>query len=80
MMFRQKSSYLGEKLFQNSEKPEEFCKTLNSVGLSSTEGRTSKISLNKDGIILFESRQGANIFKMSYPELATDLSKKREVR
>ena len=71
----EKSSYLEEKLFQYSEKPEELCKTLKSLCLSFKEGKTSKILLNEDGAIQFEPCKSANIFKKSFSELATDQAK-----
>ena len=44
---RKKSSYLDEKLFQNSKNPKELWKTLKSLGLNANEGNKTKVSLNK---------------------------------
>ena len=44
--------------------------------LNAKEGNKAKVLLNKDGTIRLESRKIANIFKMFYSELATNLVKK----
>ena len=73
---KKKKSFFKEKLSENIGKPKELWKSLNSLGLSSKNKSESKICLNENGKLNFESKVNANIFTNYFSNLADDLFKK----
>ena len=73
---RKKGTFFQDKMQENSKNSKELWKTLKSLGLNSKKTGQSKICLKEDGVIQFESKKNANIFKKFYYELAGDLVKK----
>ena len=57
-------------------KPKELWKSLKSLGLPSKQQSSSTICLEKDGILSFDHKANAEIFKDFYSNLASDLVKK----
>ena len=60
----------------NIGKPKELWKYLKSLGLPSKESSSATICLEKDGILLFDPKTNAEIFKDFYSNLANNLVKK----
>ena len=75
MLQKKKSSYLVQKLVQNSKKSNEWWQISKCLGLS-TKKLYQKFHWIKSGTIQFEPQESANIFKKLYSKIATDLVKK----
>ena len=76
MLHGKKSSYLEDKLVQNSKNPIELRKISKSLCLDAKEGNKVNFSPNKDGTIQSEPHENANIFKRFFSELAKNLAEK----
>ena len=76
MIKKKQKNFITEKLNQNIGKPKELWKSLKSLGLSSKQQSSSTICLEKDGILSFDHKANAEIFKDFYSNLASDLVKK----
>ena len=76
MIKNKKKTLVVEKLNENIGKPKELWKSLKSLGLPSKNSSSSTICLEKDGILSFDPKGNAEIFKDFYSNLANDLVKK----
>ena len=76
MIKDKKKNFFTGKLNENIGKPKELWKSLKSLGLSSKKSSCSTICLEKDGILSFDPKANAEIFKDFYSNLANDLVKK----
>ena len=76
MIKKKQKNFIAEKLNQNIGKPKELWKSLKSFGLPSKQQSSSTICLEKDGILSFDHKANAEIFKDFYSNLASDLVKK----
>ena len=76
MIKKKQKNFIAEKLNQNIGKPKELWKSLKSLGLPSKQQSSSTICLEKDGILSFDHKANAEIFKDFYSNLASDLGKK----
>ena len=65
------------KLEKNISKPKELWKTLKSLGFSKTEVSASKVCLEREGKLTFDSKENSEIFKDFFSNLATNLVSKR---
>ena len=75
MIKNKKKNFFTGKLNENIGKPKEFWKSLKSLGLLSRKSSCSTICLEKDGILSFDPKANAEIFKDFYSNLANDLVK-----
>ena len=71
-----KKNFVIGKLNDNIGKPKELWKSLKSLGLPSKESSSAMICLEKDGILSFDPKTNAEIFKDFYSNLANNLVKK----
>ena len=71
-----KKNFVIRKLNDNIGKPKELWKSLKSLGLPSKVSSSTKICLEKDGILLFDPKINAEIFKNFYSNSANNLVKK----
>ena len=76
MIKDKKKNFVIGKLNDNIGKPKEFWKSLKSLGLPSKESSSATICLEKDGILSFDPKTNAEIFKDFYSNLANNLVKK----
>ena len=76
MIKNKKKNFVVGKLNENIGKPKEFWKSLKSLGLPSIKSSFSPICLEKDGILSFDPKANAEIFKDFYSNLTNDLLKK----
>ena len=76
MIKKKQKNFLVEKLNQNIGKLKELWKSLKSLGLPSKQKSSSTICLEKDGILSFDHKANAEIFKDFHSNLANDLVKK----
>ena len=74
---RKKGIFFQDTIQENSKNSKELWKTLKSLGLNSKKTGQSKICLQEDGVIQFEPKKNANIFKKFFSELAGNLVKKK---
>ena len=75
MIKDKKKNFIG-KLNDTIGKPKELWKSLKSLGLPSKESTSATICLEKDGILSFDPKTNAEIFKDFYSNLANNLVKK----
>ena len=75
-MIKDKKNFVIGKLNDNIGKPKELWKSLKSLGLPSKESSSAMICLEKDGILSFDPKTNAEIFKDFYSNLANNLVKK----
>ena len=75
MIKKTQKNFVVEKLNQNIGKLKELWKSLKSLGLPSKQKSSSRICLEKDGILSFDHKANAEIFKNFYSNLANDLVK-----
>ena len=66
MIKKKQKNFIAEKLNQNIGKPKELWKSLKSFGLPSKQQSSSTICLEKDGILSFDHKANAEIFKDFY--------------
>ena len=66
MIKDKKKNFLIGKLNDNIGKPKELWKSLKSLGLPSKESSSATICLEKDGILSFDPKTNAEIFKDFY--------------
>ena len=77
MIKNKEKNFVVGKLNENIGKLKELWKSLKSLGLPSKTARSSStICLEKDGILPFDTKANAEIFKDFYSNLANDLVKK----
>ena len=76
MIKDKKKNFVIGKLNNNIGKPEELWKSLKSLGLPSKANSSATICLEKDGILSFDPKTNAEIFKEFYSNLANNLVKK----
>ena len=76
MIKNTKKNFFTGKLNENIGIPKELWKSLKSLGLPSKKSSCSTICLEKDGILSFDPKANAEIFKDFYSNLANDLVKK----
>ena len=76
MIKDKKKNFVIGKLNNNIGKPKELWKSLKSLGLPSKESSSATICLEKDGILSFDPKTNAEIFKDFYSNLANNLVKK----
>ena len=76
MIKDKKKNFFNGKLNENIGKPKELWKSLKSLGIPSKKSSCSTICLEKDGILSFDPKANAEIFKDFYSNLANDLVKK----
>ena len=76
MIKDKKKNFVIGKLNDNIGKPKELWKSLKSLGLPSKESSSATICLEKDGILSFDPKTNAEIFKDFYSNLANNLVKK----
>ena len=76
MIKDKKKNFVIGKLNDNIGKPKELCKSLKSLGLPSKKSSSATICLEKDGILSFDPKTNAEIFKDFYSNLANNLVKK----
>ena len=76
MIKDKKKHFVIGKLNDNIGKPKELWKSLKSLGLPSKESSSATICLEKDGILSFDPKTNAEIFKDFYSNLANNLVKK----
>ena len=76
MIKDKKKNFVIRKLNDNIGKPKELWKSLKSLGLPSKESSSAMICLEKDGILSFDPKTNAEIFKDFYSNLANNLVKK----
>ena len=76
MIKDKKKNFVIGKLNHNIGKPKELWKSLKSLGLPSKESSSATICLEKDGILSFDPKTNAEIFKDFYSNLANNLVKK----
>ena len=70
MIKDKKKNFVIGKLNDNIGKPKELWKSLKSLGLPSKESSSATICLEKDGILSFDPKTNAEIFKDFYSNLA----------
>ena len=63
MIKKKQKNFIAEKLNQNIGKPKKLWKSLKSLGLPSKQQSSSTICLEKDGILSFDHKANAEIFK-----------------
>ena len=63
MIKKKQKNFVTEKLNQNIGKPKELWKSLKSLGLPSKQQSSSTICLEKDGILSFDHKANAEIFR-----------------
>ena len=73
MIKDKKKNFVIGKLNDNIGKPKELWKSLKSLGLPSKESSSATICLEKDGILSFDPKTNAEIFKDFYSNLANNL-------
>ena len=76
MIKNKKKNFVIRKLNDNIGKPKELWKSLKSLGLPSKTNSSATICLEKDGILSFDPKTNAEIFKDFYSNLANNLVKK----
>ena len=76
MIKDKKKNFVIGKLNDNIGKPKELWKSLKSLGLHSKANSAATICLEKDGILSFDPKTNAEIFKDFYSNLANNLVKK----
>ena len=76
MIKDKKKNFVIGKLNDNIGKPKELWKSLKSLGLPSKANSAATICLEKDGILSFDPKTNAEIFKDFYSNLANNLVKK----
>ena len=76
MIKHKKKNFVIGKLNDNIGKPKELWKSLKSLGLPSKESSSATICLEKDGILSFDPKTNAEIFKDFYSNLANNVVKK----
>ena len=76
MIKDKKKNFVIRKLNDNIGKPKELWKSLKSLGLPSKKSSSATICLEKDGILSFDPKTNAEIFKDFYSNLANNLVKK----
>ena len=76
MIKDKKKNFVIGKLNDNIGKPKELWKSLKSLGLPSKANPSATICLEKDGILSFDPKTNAEIFKDFYSNLANNLVKK----
>ena len=76
MIKDKKKNFVIGKLNDNIGKPKELWKSLKSLGLPSKKSSSATICLEKDGILSFDPKTNAEIFKDFYSNLANNLVKK----
>ena len=76
MIKDKKKNFVIRKLNNNIGKPKELWKSLKSLGLPSKESSSAMICLEKDGILSFDPKTNAEIFKDFYSNLSNNLVKK----
>ena len=76
MIKDKKKNFVIGILNDNIGKPKELWKSLKSLWLPSKESSSAKICLEKDGILLFDPKTNAEIFKDFYSNLANNLVQK----
>ena len=76
MIKDKKKNFVIGKLNDNIGKPKELWKSLKSLGLPSKANSSATICLEKDGILSFDPKTNAEIFKDFYSNLANNLVKK----
>ena len=76
MIKNKKNNFVVGKLNENIRKHKELWKSLKSLGLPSKKSSSSTICLEKDGILSFDPKANAEIFKDFYSNVANDLFKK----
>ena len=76
MIKDKKKNFVIGKLNDNIGKPKELWKSLKSLRLPSKESSSATICLEKDGILSFDPKPNAEIFKDFYSNLANNLVKK----
>ena len=76
MIKDKKKNFVIKKLNNNIGKPKELWKSLKSLGLPSKTNSSATICLEKDGILSFDPKTNAEIFKDFYLNLANNLVKK----
>ena len=76
MIKDKKKNFVIGKLNDNIGKPKELWKSLKSLRLPSKESSSAMICLEKDGILSFDPKTNAEIFKDFYLNLANNLVKK----
>ena len=76
MIKDKKKNFVIGKLNDNIGKPKELWKSLKSLGLPSKANSSATICLEKDGILWFDPKTNAEIFKDFYSNLANNLVKK----
>ena len=76
MIKDKKKNFVIGKLNDNIGKPKELWKSLKSLGLLSKKSSSATICLEKDGILSFDPKTNAEIFKDFYSNLANNLVKK----
>ena len=76
MIKDKKKNFVIGKLNDNIGKPKELWKSLKSLGLPSKRSSSATICLEKDGILSFDPKTNAEIFKDFYSNLANNLVKK----
>ena len=75
MIKDKKKNFVIGKLNDNIGKPKELWKSLKSLGLPSKANSSATICLEKDGILSFDPKANAEIFKDFYSNLANNLVK-----
>ena len=75
-MIKNKKNFVVGKLNENIGQPKELWKSLKSLGLPSKKSLSSTICFEKDGILSFDTKANAEIFKDFYSNLVNDLVKK----
>ena len=76
MIKDKKKNFVIGKLNDNIGKPKELWKSLKFLGLPSKKSSSATICLEKDGILSFDPKTNAEIFKDFYSNLAKNLVKK----
>ena len=76
MIKDKKKNFVIGKLNDNIGKPKQLWKSLKSLGLPSKKSSSATICLEKDGILSFDPKTNAEIFKDFYSNLANNLVKK----
>ena len=75
MIKDKKKNFVIGKLNYNIGKPKELWKSLKSLGLPSQKSSSAMICLEKDGILSFDPKTNAEIFRDFYSNLANNLRK-----
>ena len=76
MIKDKKKNFVIGKLNDNIGKPKELWKSLKSLGLPPKTNSSATICLEKDGILSFDPKTNAEIFKDFYSNLANNLVRK----